>query len=257
MTIVRGRNFLRNRRAFFTAVKDNRYMDVEQLLQKGVNPDSRDELGMPALFWALPHPKLVSLLLDNGADVNAAHVLIGNHSRSTTPALLDAILRGHTESARLLVERGADIEATINTGGIYATALLEATRCRNKEIMELLLDKGARIDEQDHTGASSLIRAARDGEIPLLQLLIERGAALDLTDNTGYTAEDIARREGHAEAAEMLCQAPEYRQKFAEERARTQAIAALAEKETGRRATVAEKQKFLQARAPRFKLGGP
>ncbi|KAF8854030.1 ankyrin [Acephala macrosclerotiorum] len=77
--------------------------------------------------------KLVSLLLEKGADVNAQ----GGHYGS---ALQAASANGHEAIVALLLEKGADVNAQ---GGHYGSALQAASANGHEAIVALLLEKGA------------------------------------------------------------------------------------------------------------------
>lgn len=86
---------------------------VRLLLDKGANPNTRNELGMSPLHVATQkgHLSVVHLLLDNGADVNAKTP----HPTEMTPLHL-ASHHGHKDVVELLLSRGADNNSRDFTG---------------------------------------------------------------------------------------------------------------------------------------------
>lgn len=76
----------------------------------------------------------VAARLDAGADVNAKLPILGTHP------LIAAAARGHLDTVRLLLERGADVNAADLTGW---TPLHAAAYSGNPEIIKLLLERGA------------------------------------------------------------------------------------------------------------------
>lgn len=83
----------------------------------------------------------VSVLLDNGADINARDC----DERAATP-LWNAASRGHTDTARLLVERGADIELMANEDPIETTPLVwVAASYGHDDIVNFLIEHGANV----------------------------------------------------------------------------------------------------------------
>jgi ankyrin repeat protein len=92
----------------------------------------------------------VRLLLDLGFELNSR---TGRGGANSDPALHVAVWRGRLETVKLLVARGAPLEATNGRG---ATPLLLAVRAlveqsdwtphTNPEIVAVLLDAGARVD---------------------------------------------------------------------------------------------------------------
>ena len=77
--------------------------------------------------------ELVSLLLDRGAEINAA-------TQDGWTALHFACLRGNEGLVQLLLDRGADVSMTTRSG---MSALSIATSEGDRDIVELLLDRGA------------------------------------------------------------------------------------------------------------------
>ena len=78
--------------------------------------------------------KIVKLLIDKGADVNAK-----NNDGWT--ALIWASRNGYTEIAKLLIDKGADVNAKNN---YVWTALMLASRNGYKKVVELLKQYGAK-----------------------------------------------------------------------------------------------------------------
>ncbi|KEY72966.1 hypothetical protein S7711_10190 [Stachybotrys chartarum IBT 7711] len=80
--------------------------------------------------------KIVELLLDKGANVNAEGGKYGN-------ALYAASSEGHDKIVELLLDKGANVNAE---GGKYGNALYAASSEGHDKIVELLLDKGANVN---------------------------------------------------------------------------------------------------------------
>jgi ankyrin repeat protein len=92
------------------------------------------------------HLEASALLIDRGADVNAA-----GHNRVT--ALSAAADANQIQLVRLLLERGADANATDEYG---RSVLAQAVGRENVEMARLLLDKGADIEAPDVNGNTIL-----------------------------------------------------------------------------------------------------
>jgi ankyrin repeat protein len=119
---------------------------------------------------------LVKLLLDKGEDPNVRETERNNLGR--TPLHYAAGGKHynrqgrHIEVAKLLVERGADVNAKGDTG---YTALHVASGLGQVELVDFLLKNGADVDAKDVRG-TPLAAAALQGHEPVVQLLIERKA---------------------------------------------------------------------------------
>ncbi|KAL8765444.1 MAG: hypothetical protein Q9209_007471 [Squamulea sp. 1 TL-2023] len=112
------------------------------------------------------HDKVVRLLLDKGADVNAYGGYFGT-------ALQTASARGHYKIVQLLLDKGADVNAQ---GGIYNNALQAASALGHYKVVQLLLDKGANVNAQGGHYGNALQAALQGGYSSIVQLLLDNGA---------------------------------------------------------------------------------
>ncbi|KAJ7436966.1 hypothetical protein B0H11DRAFT_2362535 [Mycena galericulata] len=80
------------------------------------------------------HLKIVCILLEKGANVNAAGGRYGS-------SLQAAAAGGHTEIVGILLEKGANVNAA---GGQYGTALEIASEWDYNDVVDMLLERGAR-----------------------------------------------------------------------------------------------------------------
>lgn len=84
------------------------------------------------------HDKVVQMLMDAGADVNAQGGGYGN-------ALQAAPWGGHDKVAQMLMDAGADINAQ---GGRYGNALQAASYGGHDKVVQMLMDTGANVNAQ-------------------------------------------------------------------------------------------------------------
>ena len=77
--------------------------------------------------------------------------------------------------------------------------------------MELLISKGARINEKNFGGWTALMFASYRGHPECMELLIQKGAKATVMDNVENTAMTIAKNE---ETREILVKAPKIRRAF-------------------------------------------
>ena len=128
-------------------------------------------------------------LLENGADVDAVQgIPASEHINPHETALEVAALRGNAEIAKLLIDRGANIE---KAGGYIAYTPLQAAAMRGSaEIVAMLLEKGARLDAvsaPDHpqylTGTPALALAAMQNHAAVAELLVGKGADVEIAVN--------------------------------------------------------------------------
>ncbi|EAU64734.1 ankyrin domain protein [Stigmatella aurantiaca DW4/3-1] len=90
-----------------------------------------------------------------------------------------ASYNGRAETARLLLERGADPEQTNDAG---QTPLAGAAFKGHVDIATLLLDGGARVDGTGNDGRTALMFAAMFDKLDVLELLLQRGANREQRD---------------------------------------------------------------------------
>lgn len=102
----------------------------------------------------------VKALLDKGAGVNS------KSPYGSTP-LFFACDRGYVEVARLLIERGADVNVKDTFYG--ATALTWAMQNNHPEVLRLLLDHGAR------SPGEVVVTGAQEGKPELVKVGLEKG----------------------------------------------------------------------------------
>ena len=134
------------------AVEKGDTAQVTRLLDSGVSPDAADkinyETATSALMIAAANNRLdvARLLLDRGADVN-------RHNHSGRTALYEAVSKERSEMVRLLVHRGADVNAVysgLTPLGLaengFDVAQSETGRGHLQEIVRTLEDAGAAYD---------------------------------------------------------------------------------------------------------------
>jgi ankyrin repeat protein len=125
-----------------------------------------------------------------------------NESDAVAPALYYAVSGAQLEAAKLLIERGADVNA-LSTFGVGP--LGPAVGKRNVELIKLLLDHGA--NPNSTIGTETVLHyAAEDGCLDCIKALVEAGADVNaVTSNGQYrTPLHIAKRRGFKEMADYL-----------------------------------------------------
>ncbi|KAI5889899.1 ankyrin, partial [Schizophyllum commune H4-8] len=106
---------------------------------------------------------------------------------------------GTLRSTSLLLEWGAS-PAVRSTA--QDTPMIVATRRDREEIVRLLLDKGAHVDECGENKESALRIAVSSGSLRVFHLLLERGASTAAKDR--YTLLMLAARSGHEDIVRFL-----------------------------------------------------
>ncbi len=127
------------------------------------------------------------------------HSLLVDKYRNTQ--LFYAVYKGHLEIVKLLLEKGANVNAKDKYGD---TPLLRATKQRHLEIVKLLLDKGADVNEKDKYGDTPLLSAVEIDHLEIVKLLLEKGANVNAKNMNGYTPLMRATENGHLEMVKLL-----------------------------------------------------
>jgi ankyrin repeat protein len=110
---------------------------------------------------------------------------------------------GRTDSARVLLEHGADLGAlSHNRNG--NTALHAALAGRQEDTTKLLIERGADVTVTDAAGYTPLHLAAYEGNVALVGLLLDAGADPQARTADGKTPREMAEVEGNAEVARLL-----------------------------------------------------
>jgi uncharacterized protein len=192
-----------------TAVLGRRHILLSELLEAVYRGDRArvDELlvGDPELnvfeAAALGRVQRLEELVDGDPELVSAWADDG-----FTPLHLAAFFR-HPDAARLLVERGASVDAVSRNEELQVTPLQSAAASGEEVTAALLLERGADPNVRQRGGFTALHAAAQNGDSPLAELLVVHGADRALTADDGRTAADFARDAGHEGLAARL--APE------------------------------------------------
>jgi len=94
------------------------------------------------------------------------------------------------EATRLLVERGAELEAVASTFG-NVTPLHSACASGERESARVLLAAGADPNVRQQGGFTPLHAAAQNGDEELARMLLARGADPEAATDDGRTARDL------------------------------------------------------------------
>lgn len=155
-----------------------------------------DEGGRTPLYEAckIGNLRLVQLLLDRGAPINAA-------TERLYTALHIASLNGFADLVAVLVLRGACVDSVDHDG---ETPIFHAIRTLNPKCVEILLSAGASLTAHDNYGRAPLHIAASVGDPDVLYLLHRWGANAHPVDADGDTPLHYAVASNHDECVRAL-----------------------------------------------------
>jgi len=210
---------------------------VKLLIASGVNVNDTNHLGSTALQMAVEKSlggqptdpsivaSLVRILLEGGADpdkgksnliiaaamngqTDAVRALTQNHKERIDrrnidgdTALMLAIRYEHFETARVLADMGADINAQNEKG---QTALIIAAEKNDVRPVESILELKADVNKKDGEGKTALHHAVVKGHQEVIKSLLARGADPNLADNNGMTPLKTATWANRTDVADLL-----------------------------------------------------
>lgn len=152
--------------------------------------------------------KTLEIVTDHGADINA-------YSRSGFTALEAAIYRESSYMVKFLIERGADPNLASFDGTPLTDAIIRTGSFKSNEICRLLLNAGADVNASADQGGEKntpLHVAARKGKISIMELLIKKGGSLYVKNSLNRYPLDILKEiypdkyENHAENLRLLAE---------------------------------------------------
>ena len=121
---------------------------------------------------------ILMFFIENGADINACTA-----DHNCTPLML-AIENGHTNTVNVLIQYGANVALTDDSG---FTALHYACIDHGSlEVLRYLFENGA--DVNACSSVTPLMMAIENGHVSAVTFLTERGADVTRTDECGYKA---------------------------------------------------------------------
>ena len=168
------------------------------LLENNADINEKSSWGASALIYASEkgNINIMQYLIDNGIDVNGKADENGD-----TPLLWAVTGQNPYEASKLLIENGADVNATNNSGVAPATILAGSV----PEVVKLLKDNGADLDTKFTDDDPPIAIAASVGNLEIVKALVENGADVNYYPNDmNYTAIYHAIDQGYYEVAEYL-----------------------------------------------------
>jgi ankyrin repeat protein len=217
--------------ALLAAVGSGNLPAMRLLVGKGADFNTKDGVLETPLMWALrTRPdtwnteKIIRYLIDNGADVktqleeseygNALCTALAQKSGITVIRLLldaggDSNGEGRSGKMPLQVAIKADASAEVvalllqyganvnELSSHYGTALQAAASAGRDTTVALLLDWGADVNQTGGPYGTALCAAAHNGHHEVVQRLIDAGADVEIENEHGWTTDKIAWAQGY------------------------------------------------------------
>jgi len=179
---------------FFVYLRNDNASAVAELLNRGFDPNTKNEKGQPGLTVAMQERSLQAaraLLARPATDVNALNA-------AGESALMIAALKGDIEGAKMLIERGAQVNKPGWSPLHYAATGPEP------QLVRLLIERGADLDARSPNATTPLMMAAQYGSEESVKLLLERGADPKRRNDLKLGVVDFALKAGRQPLAAKL-----------------------------------------------------
>lgn len=184
--------------ALHMAVGAGQYKCAKQLLTFGMNPNvvaGPEQVTPLIMATETNRPNMIKLLTDHKADVNKPLATNGYC------ALHKASSYNHADAARVLIDKGADINKLSSLG--YAPLHMAAS-AGSEEVADILLESKCSVDIPDKVGITPLMRAIHDKQHNIANRLIDCGADINISSVDGLHALHFAAQVGAENMMEKL-----------------------------------------------------
>ena len=168
------------------------------LIENNADINEKSSWGASALIYASEkgNINIMQYLIDNGIDVNGKA-----DDNGDTPLLWAVTGENPYEASKLLIEKGAEINTT-NDSGVAPATLLAASV---PEVVKLFKDSGADLDTRFVDDDPPIAVASSVGNLEIVKALVENGADVNYYPNDkNNTAIYNAIYQAHYEVAEYL-----------------------------------------------------
>lgn len=166
--------------------------------------------GNAAAFRRLVDQHLTVIVLHNGlADpdglVTALADVVLNPGDNPQAQLWDGAAAGDVAAVEAALNAGADVNALDTRTSRNGRRALNWAAIGNKvPVIELLVARGASVNEANNSGFTPLHHAAEAGAVEATQALLAAGADRTLRNADGATASEVAQQNDHAALAALI-----------------------------------------------------
>lgn len=174
---------------YFEVLREGQFEKLAAMIKKdGSKANLVGEQGYSLLHLTVMsgNVELATLLLAEGAD-------LGLRAPTGHTALHLALQKGDTEMVKVLLAAGADVMA-INPKDRNATSLQYAAVAGPVENARLIVEKGFDVNAVDGVGANALNWASWLGSLDMVEYLVSAGCDLDNVDKYGDSPLDAAAK---------------------------------------------------------------
>ncbi|GFR27575.1 ankyrin-3 [Trichonephila clavata] len=155
---------------------------VKLLLEGGAHPEATDEnMSTPLHLAATTGSKKIIILLLNSVEEHGGHdklrrymnilIYVDEKNLSGYTALHSAVMKGHLDIVKILLEKGADVKLTFDHS---SHPLHLAAVSGNVDIVKCLLQHGAAVNCVNNFGETPLHKAAAFNACEVIDFLLQR-----------------------------------------------------------------------------------
>ncbi|KAI0883859.1 ankyrin [Annulohypoxylon maeteangense] len=162
------------------AVFNNNVNAIGHLLSHGANPDTLDVSCSTPLILAAKYGRhdCIQALVNGGYDINMSRP----HSYHAFHCLVASEKEGSAESAKYLLENGANLARKSNLGNLALHTLAQYPQAAEiAEKFQLLVHAGLNVEEQNRYGRTPLGEALSHNNITMAHLLMNAGCKFNDT----------------------------------------------------------------------------
>ena len=116
--------------------------------------------------------------------------------------IFSAVNRGDVETVNKLLDREPTVALKADKKG--RKPLYYAAKKGKLEVVQVLVSKGANVNDRDEKGETALFIACVKGHNDVVKFLVERGADVNTKTEKGKTPLEMAKKGGHKEIIQML-----------------------------------------------------
>ena len=168
------------------------------LVEAGADVNVRGPEEWSALHFAVDQDdiEVIGILCDGGADVNA---MCKEHK---TPLML-AVMKVSVKAARALLDKGADPNLKDLHG--WSALHMAAESIETVEILQLLIENGAYVDDMTNKGNTALALAVLNNSIGNAKALLLGKADPSICGDHHWSPLHVTAERNYAKMAELLC----------------------------------------------------
>lgn len=169
----------------FSAIKNNKLEKVKALVRKGANFQKKNKYG-DSYLDECAYVGYIDIVKYFVEEVGFSVYMKNNDGR--TP-LFHAADGGHVNVVQYLVEKGAKVNQKDSIG---VTPIFLAAAKGHLKVIEFLVQKGAAVNIKEYRGYTPLHLAVNYRHLDVIKVLVENGADISSKSQSGKTPLDMA-----------------------------------------------------------------